>query len=231
MKGYKLGNRGTCILRSFSSGDIGQISMTYGNQPYTILKDVDAEIRFKDNNTESSSRTVELVYNVDYLDSIKLSNINITDKILNLIYSKKEEVFSHFIEKRQSDENKKIYLSNSAEKYQVFVYGEDEQLETAFGTLSTNVIDVKKANGMYLVVYSCLANKGYALTRPTNTYMSLDLQVEGNDNKDKKVIYWIHLHKCALKTNQNLSFNNGVNTVDLEFKILHSDKDYITIVD
>ena len=229
MKEYKIGNKGTCIIRSSTSGNIGQIEMEYGNQPYTILKNVDATVSFADVDGRAKAVQQELFYNTANLNSIKISNVNLTDKILNLIYSKKEEVFIHYVEKSYSDENNKVFLPSSDPKYQVFVYNEDEQLERAFGVVEDNYIEVEKANSPYLVVYSCLAEKGFALNKSHYMYLTLDYQVDGNDESNQKRTYCFHFHKCALKADQNLYFNNGINTVDLEFKIIRSNEDYVTI--
>ena len=40
MKTYKIGNKVKCIIRSYSSGYIGETRMEYDNQPYTVLQDI-----------------------------------------------------------------------------------------------------------------------------------------------------------------------------------------------
>lgn len=228
MKEYKIGNHGTCIIRSGSSGKIGDIEMEYGNQPYTILKDVGVTIHFEEKNSGAKAVGQELLYSTNLLKSVKLSNINLTDKILNLIYSKKSTALAHHIENVVSDSEKRIFFSTREPKYQIFIYDENSQLEHAYGSLEENSLVVNNSNSSYLVVYSC-AKKGYQLVRPHYMYLSLDVQAEGNDEYDNKVVYWFHFHKCALRTRQELYLNNGTNTVDLEFEILHSDEDYVSI--
>ena len=85
MKTYKLGNKTKCIIRSFSAGRIGEQEMQYDNQPYTVLKDVEASLTFTDKNISSKSTFVDLSYNIDNLQEINISNVELNDKILNLI--------------------------------------------------------------------------------------------------------------------------------------------------
>lgn len=92
---------------------------------------------------------------------------------------------------------------------------------------------MRKETSNYLVFYS-YPGKGYALNRNQNIYLTLDLEVEGNkgdtqNNTDSLYTYFLHLEKCSLSVDKNLYFTGNVNTVDLNFKILHSDEDYITI--
>jgi hypothetical protein len=72
------------------------------------------------------------------------------------------------------------------------------------------------------------------LNRNDNLYLTLDLEIEGNkgntqNDTDNTHSYFLHLEKCALSIDKNLYFTSGINTIDLNFKILHSDEDYITI--
>lgn len=190
MKTFKIGNKATCIVRSFSSGEIGQIYMEYGNQPYTILQEVNANIRFNAQSSSGGGVNKEFLYNVDQLNSITLSNINLTEKILNLIYSKSQEFFIHHVEKRISDDNNQVFLSSQETKYQIFAYDESEQLETALGVLEdSNILTVGKPNHNYLIVYSCLGERGYSLQRPQNIYLTLDLQIDGSDQLNQRVTY------------------------------------------
>ena len=62
MKTYKLGNKIKCIIRSFASGKIGSQEMQYGNQPYTVLKDVAASVTFESENRNPKSVFTELSY-------------------------------------------------------------------------------------------------------------------------------------------------------------------------
>ena len=42
METYKLGNKVNCIFRAYHSGKIGDETIQYDNQPYTIVNDIQA---------------------------------------------------------------------------------------------------------------------------------------------------------------------------------------------
>ena len=236
MNTYKLGNKVSCVIRSFSAGRIGDIEMQYENQPYTVLEDLEASLHFSDYNKEGKSTTKDLNFTIDNLNSISLSNVKLTDKILNLIFSKYDEPLAHYVKNLVSDSQGKIYLP-TMNSCQIFIYN-DKGLVAAFGCLeNSNCIEDARIepNCSYLVCYSTLAKKGFMLNRSDNIYLTLDLQIAGNTNNDLAT-YCLHLHKCALSVDKNLYFSNDVNTVDLKFKILHSDRsrdgdcDYMSII-
>ena len=87
METYKIGNKVDCIIRSFASGTLGQTEMKYANQPYTIIKNIEASMTFLEQNKKASvSRNTQLQYNIDFLDSLKLNNVPLTKKILELMF-------------------------------------------------------------------------------------------------------------------------------------------------
>ena len=43
MNSYKIGNKVTAIIRAYSSGNIGDYYIQYGNQPYTIIKTAEVD--------------------------------------------------------------------------------------------------------------------------------------------------------------------------------------------
>lgn len=230
MDTYKLGNKVNCIIRSFSAGKIGEIDMQYDNQPYTVLEDLEASVRFTDYNRDSKTISKEMSFTIDSLESLSLSNVKLTDKILNLIFSKYDEPLAHYAKNLVSDAQGKIYLP-VMDCCQIFIYN-NEGLVDAIGYLEdSNCImsSYVEPNQSYLVCYSVLAKKGYLLNRLNNVYLTLDLQISGNVN-DELSTYYLHLHKCALSINKNLYFADGINTIDLNFKILHSDEDYMSVI-
>ena len=237
MNVYKLGNKVKCIIRSFSSGKIGDVEMKYGNQPYTVLNDIEAQLSFQSKNRNANAIQPELNYNLDYADTLRISNVKLTDRILNLIFTQFDFALCH-VQENYTATNGKFYLPmNQPEIYQLFIYNEEGQLVKAEGRWDKNEIiipeDVRKESSNYLVFYS-YPGKGYALNRNQNIYLTLDLEVEGNkgdtqDNIDSPYTYFLHFEKCSLSVDKNLYFTGNVNTIDLNFKILHSDEDYITI--
>ena len=227
MKTYKLGNKIKCIIRSCSSGKIGNQEMEYANQPYTILKNVEASLTFGEKNKNSRSIFTDLSYSEDCIQEINISNVEINDKILNLIFSKNEEKLCSTVENCMA-ENNKIYISAPAsEIYQVFIYDVDGNLELAYGSLEDFTVDVKR-NEDYIVFYSYLGESSYNLNRRESFYLSLDLILEGNTDDTLNTSY-IHINKCALHVNKNMYFNRSLNTVDLKFIVIDDDENYITL--
>ena len=152
MKTYKLGNKTKCIIRSFSAGRIGEQEMQYDNQPYTVLKDVEASLTFTDKNISSKSTFVDLSYNIDNLQEINISNVELNDKILNLIFSKNEDKLCSTMINCVAENNKIYITSPTDEIYQVFIYDVDGNLEQAYGVLNNMEVEVKR-NEDYLVFF------------------------------------------------------------------------------
>jgi hypothetical protein len=227
MKTYKLGNKIKCIIRSCAAGKIGDQEMKYGNQPYTVLKDVEASFTFAEKTKTSKSIFNELQFSQDNLQEITISNIELNDKILNLIFSKNEDKLCSTFENCCAEDNK-IYISApTSEIYQVFIYDVDGELEEAFGVLNNMEVSVKK-NEDYLVFYSYEGDKAYSFDRKQNQYLSLDLILEGNVD-DELHTSFIHIDKCSLEVDKNMSFNRTLNAVDLKFIIIGNENNYITL--
>ena len=230
MKTYKLGNKVKCIIRSVASGKIGEEEMIYDNQPYTVLQNVSASLRFRDVNSDIRSDWRELHYNVDNVSEIDIDDVLLTNKILNLIFQKSEVKLCNTCGNFDSDEQGKIYLPIwDQDLYQVFIYNDESELEKAYGTLTENVITVEKPNSNYIVFYSFVGSDGYNLNRVNNLYLTLDLEITNNEDNETTTT-WLHLDKCALKVDKNLMFNNSMNTIDLSFKVIKTNNDYITFM-
>lgn len=230
MNVYKIGNKVTGIIRAYSSGDIGSIHMNYDNEPYTIVKSVEANLVFADLNTTITNSFNQLYYNNSKLSQIKISDILLNDKILNLIFSKSETKLVTKAENYLSDDNKLIYLRTTAKTvYQVFIYNDQGQLEKAIGTHnSLTPIEVQEANKDYLICYQYNGAKAFSFDRPANNYFTLDLIITGNE-EDSAAKMTIHIDKCGLKIDKNMYFNQRSNTVDLTFTVINDSENYITI--
>ncbi|MBO5947572.1 hypothetical protein J6Q66_01905 [bacterium] len=227
MKTYKLGNKIDCIIRSYCGGKIGSIDMKYGNQPYTVLKEVEASLRFSARDKDANSDFLNLTYNADNLDEITISDVELNDRILNLIFSKNEENLAHAMENCESGDDKIIYIKPEY-SCQVFVYDIDGNLENAYGELKTNQIPVQRANEDYLVFYSYPEQVSYSLKRGENLYLTLDLILTGNRDDEFNKSY-IHIEKCALQISKDMYFNERINSIDLTFKVLKDGNNYITL--
>ena len=234
METYKIGNKVTCIVRAYSAGKIGDEVITYDNQPYTILRGTSADLRFKEvSHTAKDDVSRVLTHNMNIVDSITLSNIELTTKIMNLIFSKSETKLAHAVENHDSDDNNNIFVNYSGTICQVFVYNNDGELEVESCLGEHNAaepLQVQKANSNYLVVYSYEKECAYNLNNLNNIYLTLDLEIQGNtdDNYSKM---WIHLDKCGLRVDKNMYFSQNSNAADLIFDIINdrTTENYITV--
>ena len=227
MKTYKLGNKTKCIIRSFSAGKIGEQEMKYDNQPYTVLKDVEASLTFVDKNISSKSTFVDLSYNIDSLQEINISNVELNDKILNLIFSKNEDKLCSTMINCVAENNKIYITSPTDEIYQVFIYDVDGNLEKAYGVLNNMEVEVQR-NEDYLVFFTYVGEKSFKINRSESLYLTLDLILEGNADDEINTSF-IHINKCALKVNKNMYFNRSLNAVDLKFIVIDDNESYITL--
>ena len=234
METYKIGNKVKCIIRSFSPGKIGAEEMIYSNQPYTILDGASAELHFKDVSRTAKDDTQRLMFhNMSMVDTITISNIQLTNKIMNLIFPKSETKLAHVAENYNSDEYNQIFLNHSGPIYQVFVYNNKGELEkdSCQGQWdAARPISVEKSDSNYLIVYSFEKEVAFNLNNFNNIYLTVDLEIQGNTD-DSLNKMWIHLDKCGLHVDKNMYFNQNSNAVDLVFEII-SDRDtenYITV--
>ena len=230
MSTYKLGNKITGIIRAYSSGKIGDMVMDYNNQPYTIVKSVNANLSFVDIDVNAKSSFNQLAYNNSKLSQIQINDVTLNDKILNLIFLKSEAKLVSKVENQVADDNNLIYLTPIAnEVYQVFVYNSNGELDKAIGMQNTDEpIVVSEPNKDYLICYQYEALKGYSLDKPENMYFTLDLLVIGN-KEDNTSNMNIHIEKCALKIDKNMYFNQHSNAVDLTFTVLDTSENYIAL--
>ena len=230
METYKLGNKINCIIRAYSTGNIGSTLIEYPNQPYSILKDVGATINFKDRDKNSSQGVRNLLsYNVSEIDSLNISNVLLTDKILNLLFNDSEKKLCTVTKDVVSTSDGKIYLTAPRDDiYQIFIFSEDG-LELALDEHNiTEPISVNKTDSSYLTIFSYIGNKAVSFSSPRNLYLTLDLELTGNINDETNKM-WIHLDQCAVSANKTLYFNQDINTVDLDFKVLSTDNNYIVL--
>lgn len=232
MEAYKIGNKVNGIIRSYCAGLLGCTEMQYANQPYTVLKGVSAEITFKNISREAQHlQQRDLHFNHQIIDTITISDVELTDKILNLIFSKSEIKLAHVIENYMTNDHGEVFLNIMDPIYQVFIYDVDGNLEQAYGTWDANEpLVLNKANSDYLIAYSYEKEFALSLTKNNNFYITLDLEIIGNQD-DSTQRMWIHIDKCGLEIDNRLYFNQRSNAVDLTFKVI-ADKNaenYITL--
>jgi len=232
METYKLGNKANCIIRSFSGSNIGEVQMTYGNQPYTVLKDIEATVNFKQIEKKAKTDLQQLGYYADSVSEVRIPNVILTNKILNLIFLKSEVKLCNVSKNFITDANKKIFLDSSLTKiYQVFIYNDEGNLERAEGEIDltqSHELTLQKANSSYLIFYSYEGTLAYSLNKNNNKYLTLDLEILGN-KEDETNTSWIHIEKCVITIDKTISLYRSSNTVDLIFKVLDTGEDYITL--
>lgn len=231
MKTYQIGNKVTCIVRTFVPSKIGEVSTQYDNEPYTILKDVAVSMTFTDvekNARDGSIGLRQLNYNASGLNQIRISNVQLTNKVLGMLFNDYENSLKSHYESVESDENGKVYLTTDAEEiYQVFIYDDTETMIQAYGAINPEELQLEP-NKSYLIVYQTLGTKGLRLNGPSNLYFTLDFICEGNTDEVTAPTY-VHIQKAGLRSEKSLYFNKNLNAVDLTFNVIETEDDYIVL--
>ena len=154
MKNYKLGNQVTVIIRSYC-GDtsIGNQSISYANQPYTIIKSADASLSFKNISSTAKTNFNYLIYTHMKPSQLLLSNVTLNDKILNLIFHKNNVATKHYFSKIEN-----VVSSNG------YIY---------FGLSNRNLRDIfiYDNNGNCIHIDEHNSNEGYAIGTDNQSYL------------------------------------------------------------
>ena len=238
MRTYKLGNKIDCIIRSFSPVKIGDDELIFANQPYTVLKNVKANLTFKTSDGEAKTRFSQLHYSVDTLDEVTISDVELNNKILNLIFSKNEDKITSHMQNCEVENNKFYLTASDSNIHQVFVYDINGKLIAATGQWTTDEVDITQFDyvnlpeagytGNCLVFYSAIGGLSHNISKTENLYLTLDLIITGNADDELNASY-IHINKCAIFVDKNMYFNNSLNAVDLKFKVINDGESYITL--
>ena len=117
METYKIGNKVDCIIRSFASGTLGQTEMKYANQPYTIIKNIEASMTFLEQNKKE-------------LESVKFEDVKAAEK--------------EFEQKELSESINRFLSSLSEENRDIFVcryfYSDSiKEIASFFGTSESKI--------------------------------------------------------------------------------------------
>ena len=230
MKTYQIGNKVTCIIRSFVPSLIGDVQTQYDNEPYTILKDVNVSLTFNDveKNARDGERVRQLNYNASELNQVRITNVQLTNKVLGMLFNGYEDGLKSHCDAVEADEDGHIYLSVSDDTiYQVFIYNADEEMIQAYGEKDPSEIELTPFES-YLIVYQTIGIKSLQLNSPVNTYFTLDLICEGNTDEVTSPTY-VHIHKAGLRSEKSLYFNRTLNAVDLTFNVIATANDHIVL--
>lgn len=229
METYKIGNKINCILRTLVPGKIGGHNFTYANEPYTVLYDKEATLTFRAQNT-TATRTDKLwlSYNTDCLQEVRITDVELTSKILDLIFEPKEIGLSTHVTHAMSDNEGKIYLNKNENWFQVFIYDVHGDLEQAYGTLESDILDVQLMNSDYLVVYSLQAISTYNLNKGPNLYMRAELEIIGNQENSTHNMC-VCIEKCGLRIDKTMYFNRNANAADIVLIVINDEPSYLAV--
>lgn len=244
MKNYKLGNQVTVIIRSYC-GDtsIGKQPILYANQPYTIIKSADASLSFKNISSTAKTNFNYLVYTHMKPNQLLLSNVTLNDKILNLIFHKNNVATKHYCSKIENviSSNGYIYFGLSKNNLKdVFIYDDNGKCIHINECNSNEGYKIGTNGQSYLVCYQYESTNSFSLDQNDNQYFTIDLLLTSNQNNNNKeynnkedntINSTIHLAKCGLEIDSNMSFSQNSNAVDLKFIVLdgNNEENYITL--
>lgn len=230
METFTIGNSVDGIIRSYCAGKIGTTTMKYANQPYTTFSGAEASIRFKDISKESRVNYNITSFNHSSVSEIQIKSIPLTEKVLNLIYARENEALCYKTINCLSNDSCKVFLPQE-DKYQIFIYGEDGELESAYGFSNESSLSVEQPNSEYLVIYSYPTSQAFKFSQNENFYITLDLKVKGNVSNsldERTQDMFMHFDKCAVKVDREMLFSGQSNTIDLTFVVL-DEQNYITL--
>ena len=248
MKNYKLGNQVTVIIRSYSDDTfIGDQYVEHANQPYTIIKSAEANLSFKNITSTAKTTFNHLAYTHMKPSQLSISNVTINDKILTLIFHKNQTAEPYLftkIENVTSSQDKKIYFGQLNKTFNktlknVFIYDNEGNCKYE-PEWNNNWCNVDKSGEPYLVCYQYESTTSFSLDQNNNHYYTIDLLLTSNQKitsnpkdfgeNDNTINSTIHLEKCALEINSDMSFAQNSNAVDLKFIVLDNDlENYITL--
>lgn len=230
---YKLGNKITCII---SSDVLSTTDFFAKQQPYTIVSNIEATLNFNDYVTDLAARHEVLNYHESILESITLSNVPITNKIVDYAFRQHmankegEKVFITKMAQCAVSNTNEVLLtlpSTVTDLYYVFVYDALDTSKLLYHAdhiqnynLNTNPIRLTTKVSDVLVIYRQVTDAFYPLCSTTDGYVSLDLLLVGNENEATNAST-IHINKCVLQPINALSFNATLNTVDLTFTVIN----------
>ena len=228
MKTYKIGNKVNAIIRAYIAGNFA-VEMEYDNQPYTIIKGASVDLVFKSKDSMAKLQDKQLLtFNHDQLSQVNIKDVELNDKILDLIYKENKDAPLCTKAENYSSSGNTIYLNTTGTIYQVFIYNDEGELESAYGTYNDSTIQVEKENSSYLIVYSYKGEKSFFLSKPENFYCTVDLEIIGNVDDETSNMF-VHIEKCGIKVDHNMYFNQSANAVDLSLIVLDTGSDYITV--
>lgn len=222
----KTGGSVDILIRSYSGQVIA--GKSYGkNEPYTVLNNVNINFYTSQEGAGTGSNGNLLYYNDAQPSIITLMNVPLSEKVIDLIFLKNNKALKSHYFIAEADEHTLIMQHNHVKN--VFIYELETNNYIGFAEEVDDKIiqDDNLINGnKYIVFYEyedLNSKKQFNLVSPSNNYFTLDIFGKGNTNNNTADIFF-KFKKCVLKTDTTLTFNEGLNTVNLSFKIIKDDR-------
>lgn len=232
----KAGGKVDVLIRTKTAQKIGDINLIE-NEPYTFINNVAINFLSSQEGVRSKADGTILSYNNMLANQVHLYNVPLTEKICNLVFQNRKILNKTY--KTLLVANNNTLILHHQEAYNIFVYDLNNNLIGVSDYVSDGIITSDKIinNQKYLVFYEYIINnnidnKMYNLQSPDRSYFTLDIFGKGNqDNLSSDV--FIKIDTCVLITNNNLIFNNGLNSLDLTFDIIqmknNQNKNYLIV--
>lgn len=224
MKQIKIGNRiKNLIIRNASSMPLaeGDPEPICDNQPYTILSDIDAEFEFEYLTSTQSTWHNVLHYSNYKLSSILLKKVPLTDKIMNLLFKRQDNLTGSLIEDVISDYEGHIFLNKVSSDSQVrnmFIFDANGNIEALENIYPEEV--VLKPNTNYKIIYELGNFTGWSFNKNNrNIYLNLDMETVSNNN-DSTSKFFIHADKCSVEVEHSLHFTEELSYIDIKVIVL-----------
>lgn len=224
---YKIGNQVSTIVRNYRVSDDTSLE---NHAPYTVLGAKECKISFKDQTTSASHlNRVDLFFNNRIVNEVQLFSVPLTEKVLSMCFQEEESLPCAEYEESTIRNNKLILKKRKNAYYNIYVYGLDNTLIYSSAESSSPVLNIEHDDVAVFVFYEYLDN-AFVLNKPENHYVTIDMITLGN-NDDQTAKMRMHFEKCGYVVNNDLSFNKTGDTVNLTFKVIATEKDYIIFED
>lgn len=217
---YEFGSVCDVVIRCNSVRTIG--NKTYAaNEPYTMLKDVYCSLGYRSNNSSAEAKQNIGASRDGIIDSITISNIELTEKLCNLIAIKKQEKTTKGIYYLGVAEDGKIFLPSTPCDDNIFVYDEESNKIENVIYQDGCLIGAFNNYQNYNIFYNVLISNSFSFEVPTYGYFSLEIYGKGNNDKKTDDIY-IKIPAASLVSIPNFDFTSGqVLNVPLQFVCIH----------
>lgn len=217
---YELGGIGDVFIINKIDLKLGKNNYKAG-EVYTVLKDVNINFQYEQNNSLGKNKENKVQYVENYPSSISISNIDMTDKIYNLLMKRKEEDYMIITKKEiiTCEENNTIYLSENPLGN---IYVKNNKYENLFFTQEGQILKGDFVIGeQYLIFYNIQTEQQvFSMKNNSLPYFSLEIHFKGNKNKETYKGYLL-IPSVSLTSSPVIVFdNNSIIKSVLNFTII-----------